>query len=308
MRKFTLLILLTLITTAVLNAQKKKETNTVIPDRLENALLWELIGKGIKKSYIFGTIHMISEKDFLLSDNTMKAIKKCKTMVMEIDMSQTMQMGIQMLILAPMKGAKTLADLISEEDYLMVKNYFTKESGNAEAKMMPFDMIEKWKPILLQSFLYQDMIEGPLKAYEMELLSIGTDRKMNFAGLETVEDQINVFEKIPYEDQAKALVELIQNIKKGEDSGKEEFQKLVQLYKAEDIDAMVEMSSEQYFDNMENGEAELLTNRNVKWIPKIKNFSSKKPTFYAVGAAHLGGPNGVIRLLMQEGYTLKPLK
>jgi uncharacterized protein YbaP (TraB family) len=59
---------------------------------------------------------------------------------------------------------------------------------------------------------------------------------------------------------------------------------------------------------MENGEAELLTNRNQKWIPKIKTFSKDKAVFYAVGAAHLGGPNGILRLLMKEGYTLKPVK
>ena len=33
----------------------------------------------------------------------------------------------------------------------------------------------------------------------------------------------------------------------------------------------------------------------------------KKGSFFAVGAAHLGGKEGVIALLRQEGYTLKPL-
>jgi uncharacterized protein YbaP (TraB family) len=131
---------------------------------------------------------------------------------------------------------------------------------------------------------------------------------MKFDGLETVEDQVNVFEKIPYADQAKALVELIKEIKKDSNSGKAEFKKLLDLYLAQDIDGMVVMSGEEFFGDLENGEAELLTNRNQKWIPKIKAMSKEKPTFYAVGAAHLGGPNGVIRLLMKEGYSLKPVK
>ena len=131
---------------------------------------------------------------------------------------------------------------------------------------------------------------------------------MKFDGLETVEDQVNVFEKIPYADQAKALVELIKEIKKDANSGKAEFKKLLDLYLAQDIDGMVVMSGEEFFGDLENGEAELLTNRNQKWITKIKTMSKEKPTFYAVGAAHLGGPNGVIRLLMKEGYSLKPIK
>jgi uncharacterized protein YbaP (TraB family) len=251
---------------------------------------------------------MISEKDFFMDDRTMKAIKKCKKMVMEIDISQSLQMGIQLMALSGMKGGKTLADFVSAEDYQMVKTYFQKEAKSAEAKMLPFEMIEKWKPMLLQSFLYQDMIEGTMKSYEMELLSIGSERKMKFDGLETVEDQVNVFEKIPYADQAKALVELIKEIKKDANSGKAEFKKLLDLYLAQDIDGMVVMSGEELFSDLENGEAELLTNRNQKWIPKIKAMSKEKPTFYAVGAAHLGGPNGVIRLLMKEGYSLKPVK
>jgi uncharacterized protein len=289
-------------------AASAQEKPNNIPDKLENSLLWELSGKGIKKSYIFGTIHMISEKDFFMDDRTMKAIKKCKKMVLEIDISQSLQMGIQLMALSGMKGGKTLADFVSAEDYQMVKTYFQKEAKSAEAKMLPFEMIEKWNPMLLQSFLYQDMIEGTMKSYEMELLSIGSERKMKFDGLETVEDQVNVFEKIPYADQAKALVELIKEIKKDANSGKAEFKKLLDLYLAQDIDGMVVMSGEEFFGDLENGEAELLTNRNQKWIPKIKTMSKEKPTFYAVGAAHLGGPNGVIRLLMKEGYSLKPIK
>ncbi len=306
MRYLSVLFFLT-FSFSFLSAQSKKAKQE-IPERLDNSLLWELNGKGIKKSYIYGTIHMISEKDFFLTDATMKAVGKSKRLVMEIDMSQGMKTGMELLMLAPMKGGKTLKDLISEEDYSLVKNYFTEETQNSEVKLIPFEMIEKWKPMLLQSFLYQDMIEGPIKAYEMEFVNIGNENKMEFGGLETVQDQVNVFEKIPYKDQAKALVDLISQIKKGDDSGKAEFSKLVDLYKAQDIEGMVEISNEQYFEEMENGEEELLTNRNKNWIPKIKEFSKKKKTFYAVGAAHLGGPNGIIRLLMQEGYTLKPIK
>jgi len=31
------------------------------------------------------------------------------------------------------------------------------------------------------------------------------------------------------------------------------------------------------------------------------------PVFFAVGAGHLGGANGVIRLLRKEGYELTPV-
>jgi len=275
--------------------------------KLEKSLLWEISGKGIKKSYIFGTIHMIGEADYFLSESVLRSIKKSKKMVMEIDMSQSMQTAMKMLMLAPMKDGKKLSDLLNEEDYRLVKNFFTKETKNKESQMMPFDLTEKWKPMLLQSFLYSDMIEGAVKSYEMELLSIGLKRKMNFDGLETIEDQISIFDRIPYEDQAKELLEMIREIQEGKNSGKAEFSKLVSIYKAQDLDAMVEHSGEEMFKDMQNAEQELLINRNNKWIPKILNLSKDNSIFYAVGAAHLGGKYGILRLLSKEGIKVKAI-
>jgi len=286
----------------------QRNVTTTLPDRLDNTLLWEFQGKGMKKpSYIFGTIHMIGAEDFSISSGVEDAIDASKKMVMEIDLSQMLATSMKTLSLAPMKDGKKLKNLITEEDYKIVKTYFTKETKSKELKVLPFETIENWKPMLLQSFLYQDMIEGPVKAYEMELFAMGKKEKMTFGGLETIEDQIAVFEKIPYKDQAVALVEMVKQIKSGKNAGKTEFMKLVEVYKSQDIDGMVDMSGEQ-FDELENGEEELLIKRNTKWIPLMIEMAKKQPTFFAVGAAHLGGPHGVIRLLMKEGYTLKPLK
>jgi len=52
----------------------------------------------------------------------------------------------------------------------------------------------------------------------------------------------------------------------------------------------------------------LLDERNRNWIPKIEKYlESKKPCFVVVGAAHLGGPNGVLALLKGRGYTIEQL-
>jgi uncharacterized protein YbaP (TraB family) len=60
-------------------------------------------------------------------------------------------------------------------------------------------------------------------------------------------------------------------------------------------------------DEMDNQEA-MLDGRNKKWIPLIIANSKKKRTFYAVGAGHLGGKMGVIRLLRSAGYKVTPVQ
>jgi len=275
-------------------------------DTLEKTLLWEISGKGIKKSYLFGTIHMIKATDFFFSKEMESALKKSNQLVTEIDLGNPIEMSLQMMSLAPMKNGTTLATLLAPEDYEIIRNYF-KNSKNQNLQLMPFEVLEKWKPILLQSFLYEDLIDGEMKAYEMELMQKAAREKMKTGGLETVAEQIQVFEKIDYKQQAEELVEMIKKMKDQDKTAETDFQKLTDLYQSQSLDAMVDFSENEGFAKIKDAEQELLVNRNLRWIPKILSFSQKEKVFYAVGAAHLGGPQGVIRLLRRKGLTVKPV-
>lgn len=278
-------------------------------DKLPATLLWKITGNGIKKpSYLYGTIHLIGEKDYFLHAATTKAFKKTKRLVTEIDMSNQMAMAVEMMRLAPMKDGKTLQTVASAEEYQTIKNYFEKESKNPQLKMMPFSMVENWKPMLLQSLLYTDMIKGATKSYEMELVALAKKSKMTFGGLETIADQMSVFDKLDYSEQAKALAESIAELKKGgAETGETEFAQLVSVYKTQDVDKMVEESMSKMEEEMKGAEDALLYDRNERWIPLIGQFAKEEPTFFAVGAAHLGGERGVIRLLRKAGYTVEPV-
>ena len=52
----------------------------------------------------------------------------------------------------------------------------------------------------------------------------------------------------------------------------------------------------------------MLYDRNRNWVETIKVQSAKEASFYAVGAGHLGGEEGVIALLRKAGFTVKPIK
>lgn len=299
----TLSAFLVLLTTTCFFNTAAAQTDAA-NESLDKSLLWKVTGKGIKPSYVFGTIHMIAEKDFFWNKQMDKALKKTKKLVMEMDMSQQMAMAVQMMQLAPMKGGETLKDLVSEEDYALVKQYFMEDAKSPQAKMT-FGMAQGWQPMLLQSLLYMEMIDGPVKMYEMELTEKARKADMAFGGLETVADQMAVFNSIPYKTQAEMLVEMVKNLKEGK-GDENEFAQMVKYYKAQDIDGMLD-AMQGDLDEMGSQDA-LLDDRNKKWIPQIKEMSKKTPTFYAVGAGHLGGKNGVIRLLRKEGYKVTPVK
>lgn len=111
-----------------------------------------------------------------------------------------------------------------------------------------------------------------------------------------------VFDSIPYADQAKMLVTLMDSLPQA----RQEFSKMVEVYKKQDLAGLYSMTLESDFE-MENQQEVLLTSRNKRWIPIIEKQVAEKPTFVAVGAAHLGGEEGVIALLRKQGFSVVPV-
>ena len=283
-----------------------KTSKSVVADQpLEKALLWEITGQGITKpSYLFGTIHLIDGKDFYLPKGTLSALDKVNKIVFEIDMKEMNDMSTIMGLMDKlfMKDNKTLKDLLSDEDYLYVSDYFQK-------KGLPMMMVEKMKPMFLTALTYGDLESGGLeggkmKSYEIELLEMAQNSNKETGGLESIEFQLNLFDEIPYDAQANMLME---SIKSSEDSESDnELNVMTQLYLDQDINGMISMIGEEG-DHVDGFEEKLLTKRNESWIPMIIEGAKKTPTFYAVGAGHLGGQKGVINLLRKQGIKVKPI-
>ncbi len=279
------------------------QTETQAPTSDENSLLWEISGKELSTpSWLYGTIHLIGKDDFFLTDSTRLFIGRSEMVVFEINMEDmtdiTAQLGL--LMKAFMDNGKTLKDLLNEEDYKLVQDHFA-EIG------MPLFMFERIKPMFLTVMASGDMSptamsSGEMVSYEMEIMEISQAVGKKMGGLESMEFQMSVFDSIPYEAQAQMLVESI----KSSDEGNEEFAKMVELYKTQDIQGMVEMMGDS--EGIAEYEDLLLNTRNKNWIPVMGEMMTTQPTFFAVGAGHLGGENGVVALLRKEGYRVKPVR
>lgn len=278
-------------------------SKTLAPIAEENALLWKITGQDLKSpSYLYGTIHLIDAEKFFLSDSARAFLNKADMVTFEINMEDMMDLSAQMglLLKAFMDDGKTLRDLLSEEDYELVKAHFDKIG-------MPLFMLERIKPMFLTVLAGGDMSpdalnSGDMVSYEMEIMKLAEEGHKKMGGLETMEFQMSVFDSIPYDAQAQMLVQSI----KSTNAGDEEFAKMMELYLNQDINGMVEMMGEE--EGMGDYEDLLLVTRNKKWIPVMGEMMKQQPTFFAVGAGHLGGETGVVALLRKAGYTLQPVK
>jgi uncharacterized protein len=270
----------------------------------DKSLLWEINGPELKNpSFLYGTIHMIGKEDFFLTEETTAAFNRSEKVVFEIDIQEMSNIFTQFSLLMDlfMEGGQTLRKLLDDEDYATVKAHFD-DMG------LPLMLLERIKPLFLSAFASGDvgqmgMASGDVVSYEMEFMEMAQQQNKKIEGLETIKFQMSLFDSIPYKAQAEMLVE---SIKAEQGEGGADFQSLVEMYKSQDIEAMAR-SLDESGASASPFEEMLLTNRNQNWIPIMSDMMKQKSCFFAVGAAHLGGPQGVVELLRKQGYTLRPL-
>ena len=264
---------------------------------LENALLWKISGNGLQEaSYVFGTIHMTC--DASLNDDVKNALDKTSLLVLELDMDDP-SMNATMMSNMAMKDNQNIKDLLSDEEYATL-DAFTQSNFGA-----PLATFATFKPFFISAMTYTKFLDCPIQSYEGALMAIAQEQKEEILGLETVEEQLNIFDEIPYTDQIKDLMVSVED-NLTEDKAK--FQKLMEYYKNGDLSAIQEMTETDETLTMQKHKDLMLNNRNKKWISKMEVFSKEQPTFFGVGAAHLIGEKGVIQLLRDQGYTVTAVK
>jgi len=268
----------------------------------DKTLLWKISGNGsTQPSYLFGTIHMLCADDAVLSDNLKKAIADVSEVYFEVDMDNMMEM-LTILGKMKMKGDTTLKDLLSETDYQKVKDYFEKQGS-----MLPFSMLETYKPMLAASTLGQsNMPCESVSMMEQVIMEEAKKKDKKIQGLESMSYQAGVLDKIPYKIQAEQLVTYVNNIEKDNNDDKE-LAALMDAYRQQDLKKLEDLMMQSELGMKEYTDV-LLVDRNKNWIEELKKILPKKSVLVAVGAGHLPGNMGVINLLRKAGYTVEPVE
>lgn len=275
---------------------KKSDIN---PDN--NTLLWKISGNGLERpSYLFGTIHLLCADDAVLSDNMKRVIRETDEVYLEVDMDNLVDiMGAVSKM--KMKGDTSLRDLLEETDYKKVKEYF-----ETKGTMIPFSMLEKYKPILAASMLESHSMPCEnISAMEQVIMENAKGYDKNIKGLETMAYQAGILDSIPYKLQAEQLLEYVNNAAKDQDNS--ELSQMWKAYNEQDLKKLEELIVKSDI-GMSNYTDLLLYRRNSNWVRKLQVLLPEKSLLIAVGAGHLPGEKGVINLLRKAGYTLTPMQ
>jgi uncharacterized protein YbaP (TraB family) len=204
-------------------------------------------------------------------------------------MMMEMMSGIQM------KDTSTLKGMIGTVKFDSLSTIFKASTG------IPLEMLNKTKPILVVAMVYPSLLGCTPDSWEKKFEAMAKERNMPLKGLEKLSEQMDVLESIPYKSQAEMLWKVMSDL----DSAKNQFNLMLDIYRSKDVQALYNMTTAD--EDFGMYEATMLVKRNKNWIPVIKTQAAITPTFFAVGAAHLPGNNGVINLLRREGFAVKPV-
>lgn len=268
-------------------------------------LVWKISGNGIKKpSYILGTHHGCP---FTYCDSIpglMKAFDKVDNIIGEINMIEFAEMSPermqQMQAMMMMPADTSLLSLFNEEETAKVNGWLKKEMGAS------LEMLSMMKPmtimVTVQNKVMMEVIPdvADMTTIDKYMQTLGQSKGKSIGELETADYQMTLLYGNSLEEQADALLEMIDQ---GE--SRELMVELTDAYKSQNLDTLWEIFQEQ----MTGYEYDAIVNvRNLNWEKQMKELLPKQSTLFVVGAGHLPGEKGMINLLREAGYKVKPVK
>lgn len=263
---------------------------------LQKTLLWKISGNKLEKpSYLYGTMHAVC--DATLDKNVEKAFDETSQLYLEIDMDDP-NLQANMFKDMMMRDGKKMSEMVSPNEMALLDKFLTENVGYSGT------MLNTVKPFFVNAMLIPKLLPCEMKTVEGELMTLSMKQNEPVFGLETVTEQIQVFDAIPYQNQ---MDDLLTMAKDGIDKSKAEFSKILDIYATKDIETMLQFTKKSESQMMSQFQDDLLLKRNENWIPRISKIANEKPTFFGVGAAHLAGDKGVIKLLRKAGFTVEPV-
>ena len=268
-------------------------------------LVWKISGNGIKKpSYILGTHHGCP---FTYCDSIpglMKAFDKVDNIIGEINMIEFAEMSPErmqkMQAMMMMPADTSLLSLFSTEEAAKVNEWLGKKMGAS------LEMLSVMKPMtIMVTVQNKEMMEvipeiATMTTIDKYMQTLGQRKGKTIGELETADYQMELLYGNSLEEQADALLEMIDH---GDSKGL--LQQLTNAYKSQNLDTLWKVFQEQ----MTGYEYDAIVKvRNLNWEKQMKELLPKQSTLFVVGAGHLPGEFGMINLLREAGFKLKPVR
>jgi uncharacterized protein YbaP (TraB family) len=259
----------------------------------QQGLLWQITAPGGQTSYLLGTLHSEDRRVLRLADDSSHYLQQSRLLVLEIVPDQAMQQQARQYMLLP--ESRQLSHITG-------RPLFAKASRLMQQHGVTAQLLERMKPWAVYVTLGTP-VPGTGIFLDRQLYRMAQRWHKPVRGLETIEEQLGIFDNLSMTDQLSLLREVIDQYP---DIARQT-EALTRAYLERDLRRLqhVALSQMQPDNPLEKKlQQQLIHERNRRMAQRLQPLLADGRIFVAVGALHLPGYNGLLELLRQQGYRI----
>jgi uncharacterized protein YbaP (TraB family) len=274
----------------------------------EAALAWKRpflfrVSATPKPWYVFGTIHVPDARLDVFPPELEAALRESDAVYTEIPMDEATQIALAPRLTLP--EGQSLSTVLPPELYRRVSSVFESHG----LPMAPFDRMKPWAVSVQIAVLDKLFLLATKKPLDAVVYHRAQDAGKVVGGLETPEEQLAVFESLTAKEQAVLVEQAVELHDEARAAKRDPLSELLEAYVAGKDEELLRLVKEEY-DPRDPVSAKLMkrvfTDRNrilfERMLARTKT-SPDKVLFFAVGAGHLLGDDGVVARLSKQGLT-----
>ncbi|MDH3648672.1 MAG: TraB/GumN family protein [Saprospiraceae bacterium] len=256
------------------------------------SLLWSFSASGLDKGYIFGTMHVKHQSAFKYANDALSHIATCNIYAAEMNLEGIDRKHIFKVFSFP--DGKSIMDYVSERKYQKIANSLHRSFG------IVLDQHKHRLPFLLTSVIAESvLISDQKEALDPFLWNQARTLGKVMRGLESFEEQIAIMQQVPIDAQIKMLSEIARK----PDKYRKQILRLTNYYEQGLATELYKTSKKQLHGLRKT----MLYQRNQVMCQRLLKLAGDDSVFAAIGAAHLFGGKGILRLLRKQGFDVKPV-
>lgn len=260
--------------------------------------LWT-VSSGQNTVYLLGSIHLLSRWDHPLDEAFEEAYRDSAVIVFETDLEEMDRPETQALMMqhSLLPKGRFIQDVLSAQTFRMLEAHLKAQGLD----MVRFEGLRPWVCALTLTLLELSK-RGYLPAYGVDRYFYQNARRdqKTIVPLEPVGEQLALFFELGKAEQDAFLKRTLTDLGRVETL----FPEMLALWKSGDLkqlDRIMEASFAGHPDLYDK----FLVRRNAKWLPVIAGLIGQpENALVIVGASHLGGKNGVIKMLTDKGFQV----
>ena len=262
--------------------------------------LWQV--KGTHGTvYLFGSVHVMKPNVDWETPKVKAALTSADVIYLEIANIDDTASAQPLMMQYGLDTAHPLSSKMSKEDIALLDS--TLKSMGMPGEQM-FEMMQPW--LVAASLEVLPMLKdgyAPTSGFDMKLLAETKGAQKPVKGFETMEDQVHLMADVPQAEQVELLHKQLTEL----DKSAAQMNDIVDAWQRGDVEKIGQIDNDELALKHPAEYKRMVVDRNRKWAA-ILDTLLKDPTtgtvFVAVGAAHLAGPDSVLKMLEQSGYKV----